>query len=180
MHAHDVILQNAQLELIEKLMRLDPPLHLFGGFAEEALLHGTVTRPHDDVDVLVWRDDLDLRRVQVRALGLTSVENRFDPIPGRPLVVVATDGRTELELCVADRSDNGAYFDLPGADGLDRVWMPPDLVSHPPQHLDEHVVRTISPLALVHVRIASAIAFGGQRPRTWPHKRHYESASSPA
>ena len=101
----------------------------------------------------------------MRALGLTSVENRFDPIPGRPLVVVATDGRTELELCVADRSDNGAYFDLPGADGLDRVWMPPDLVSHPPQHLDENVVRTISPLALVHVRIASAIAFGGQRPK---------------
>lgn len=47
-------------ELIERLSALDPPVFVFGGFAEDAVLHGKVTRRHGDVDVLVVRDQLDV------------------------------------------------------------------------------------------------------------------------
>jgi hypothetical protein len=160
-----VDLTAAQLDLIAGLMRLDPPGILFGGYAEDALLHGTVSRPHDDVDVFVWFDDLSRRIEQVRALGFDSIETRFEPSPGRPLVVGAARGDLQLELCVCDRVDGRPYFDLPADGDLDRVWLPDDLVDYPPQRLDDVVVSTISPLALFQVRMASAAVFGGFRPK---------------
>jgi hypothetical protein len=153
----------AQLDLIARLTVLDPPVFLFGGYAEDAILHGSVSRPHDDVDVFVWFDDLPMRIEQVRDLGFDTIESRFEPSPGRPLVVGASRGDLQLELCVGDRSDGRAYFELPGDGGVDRVWMPDDLVTYPAQRLDDLVVSTISPLALYQVRIALAEVFGGFR-----------------
>jgi hypothetical protein len=154
-----------QLELISALMELDPPILLFGGFAEDAVLHGSVARPHDDIDVVVWRDELDLRVAQLNDLGFATIEVRFEPAPNRPLVVVATDGDAEVELVVADRTEGRASFDLPGEQGVDRVWMPPDFASTPVRRLGPISVRTISPLALYQVRAASAEVFGGFRPK---------------
>jgi hypothetical protein len=146
-------------------MVLDPPVFLFGGYAEDALLHGAVSRRHDDVDVFVWFDDLPRRIEQVQALGFDGIESRFESSPGRPLVVGATLGELQLELCVGDRLDGRAYFELPGSGGLDRIWLPDDFLNHPPQQLDDVVVRTISPRALYQVRMALAAAFGGFRPK---------------
>ena len=39
------------LPLIESLMKVDAPIVLFGGFAEDAMLGGAIRRHHDDVDV---------------------------------------------------------------------------------------------------------------------------------
>jgi hypothetical protein len=160
-----VDLTAAQLDLIGQFMVLDPPVFLFGGYAEDALLHGTVSRPHDDVDVFVWFDDLPRRIEQVRALGFDGVQSRFEPSPGRPLVVGAVRGDLQMELCVGHRSGGRAYFEVPGDGGLDRVWLPDDFVNYPVQRLDDLVVNTISPLALYQVRIALADVFGGFRPK---------------
>jgi hypothetical protein len=160
-----VDLTAAQLDLIGRLMALDPPVFLFGGFAEDALLHRTVSRPHDDVDVFVWFDELPGRIEQVRALGFDDIESRFEPSPGRPLVVGAARGDLQLELCVGDRSDGRAYFEVPGDGGLDRVWLADDFLDYPAQRLDDLVVNTISPLALYQVRMALAAVFGGFRPK---------------
>ena len=46
------------LALIDRLTTVRPPVFVFGGYAEDALLVGRTTRPHDDVDVLVGRVDL--------------------------------------------------------------------------------------------------------------------------
>jgi hypothetical protein len=43
------------LPLLETLMTFEPPVHVFGEFAEDALLHGTSVGTHQDVDVLVGR-----------------------------------------------------------------------------------------------------------------------------
>lgn len=155
----------AQLDLIRRLMALDPPVFLFGGFAEDALLHGTMSRPHDDVDVFVWLDDLPMRVEQVLALGFDDLEVRFESSPGRPLAVGAVRDGLDLELCIGDRTGGRPHFDLPGSGGLDRVWMPDDLLMHPAQRLDDLEVRTISPRALYQVRVASAAVFGGFRPK---------------
>jgi hypothetical protein len=66
-----------QLELIARLMDLEPPLYLFGGYAEDALLYGRTSRPHNDVDILVWADELSLRLEQARSIGFTDFEVRW-------------------------------------------------------------------------------------------------------
>lgn len=159
-------LERAQLDLIEQLMALEPPIHLFGGFAEDAVLFGKVSRPHADVDVLVWLDELPLRIDQAESLGFGPFETRFEPAPGRPLAVGAVTGGVDLELCVGQRSVDGrGYFELPGESGLQRCWLPPDALSYPPQVLDGVAVRAISPLALHQVRAAVTPVFGGLRPK---------------
>ena len=150
--AAEMHLKRAQLDLIERLMALEPPLHLFGGFAEDAVLFGTVSRPHADVDVFVWLDELPLRVDQAESLGFGPFETRFESPPGTPVAVGAVSDGVDLELCVGRRSADGRTFvDLPGDSGLRRFWLPPDALTYPTQALDGIVVRTISPLALHQV-----------------------------
>ena len=157
-----------QLDLIARLMLLEPPLHLFGGFAEDAVLHGKVSRPHQDVDVLVWFDELPLRIEQGRALGFERFEVRFESAPGLPLAVGASSNGLDLELCVGSRDSNGRpFFHRPSESGLQRCWLPDDSLSYPPAMLGDIRVRTVSPLTLYHVRAALADVFGGMRPKDY-------------
>jgi hypothetical protein len=157
-----------QLDLIERLMSLEPPLHLFGGFAEDAVLYGKVSRPHQDIDVLVWLDELPLRIEQGRALGFGHFQVRFEAAPGLPLAVGASSEGLDLELCVGGREpDGGAFFYRPSPSGLQRCWLPADALSYPPAMLDGIGVRTVSPLTLYQVREALADVFGGMRPKDY-------------
>jgi hypothetical protein len=45
-------LRHRQLELIARLAALEPTPSFMGGYAEDALLAGSVTRPHEDVDLI--------------------------------------------------------------------------------------------------------------------------------
>ena len=42
-------LQDRQLELVERMAGLDPPPWFMGGWVEDAVLAGEVTRPHVDL-----------------------------------------------------------------------------------------------------------------------------------
>ena len=48
-------LTTRQLELIATLAALEPPPWFMGGYAEDALLAGAVTREHEDVDLIFPR-----------------------------------------------------------------------------------------------------------------------------
>ena len=153
-----------QLDLIARLMLLEPPLHLFGGFAEDALLDGGVSRPHADIDVFVWLDELDLRLEQLRELGCGDAHVKFEPAQDRPLVIGVFVADAEIELVVGQRDDGGrGFFELPGRHGLRRMMLPDDAVKYPEQPLDGLLVRVLSPLTLYQVRIASGELFGGYR-----------------
>ncbi len=154
-----------QLDLISELMVLEPPVHLFGGFAEDAVLYGKVPRPHQDVDVLIWLDQLAMRIEQVRAFGFDSFQVRFDG-PGHPLAVGAQSNGLDLEFCIGERDSRGrAFFYRPSSTGLQRCWLPTDALSYPTQNLGGVLVRTVSPLTLYQVRVALAEVFGGMRPK---------------
>ena len=45
-------------DLATNLGTVDPPLFIFGGIAEDILFHGRLTRPHSDIDVLIYRDEV--------------------------------------------------------------------------------------------------------------------------
>ena len=155
-----------QLDLISELMALKPPIHLFGGFAEDAVLYGKVSRPHQDVDVLIWLDELAMRIEQVRAFGFDSFQVRFESAPGHPLAVAAQSNGLDLEFCIGERDSRGrAFFYRPSSTGLQRCWLPPDALSYPTQNLEGVLVRTVSPLTLYQVREALAEVFGGMRPK---------------
>lgn len=156
-----------QLDLISEVMALEPPVHLFGGFAEDAVLYGKVSRPHQDVDVLIWIDQLAMRIEQVRVFGFDSFEVRFEAAPGHPLAVGARSSHgLDLEFCIGERDSRGrAFFYRPSSTGLQRCWLPPDALSYPTQELEGLPVRTVSPLTLYQVRTAFADVFGGLRPK---------------
>jgi hypothetical protein len=57
------------LSLIQDLWAVEPSVYVFGGFAEDALLDGRVTREHGDVDVLVARAELPIQLNRFSDLG---------------------------------------------------------------------------------------------------------------
>jgi hypothetical protein len=130
------------------------------------LLYAGVSRPHDDVDVLVWLDELPARQAQLGGLGFGSFEVRFEPAAGRPLAVGALGGPVDLELCIGQRTSDGSlYFELPDVSGLQRVWLPDDALDQPTAWLEDIEVRVPSPLLLYQVRTAMGEVMGGLRPK---------------
>jgi hypothetical protein len=150
-------------------MTFEPPVHVFGGFAEDALLHGTSVRAHDDVDVLVGRDELEAQLRNAQAIAFTSLEVRFAPIEGVPVVIGTTNGELNLEISVYDRIPEGAiFFHMLDADRrLVRIELSDGVFDHPMSTVDGVAVRTVSPLALYQIRagITMAGGFGPPRPK---------------
>jgi hypothetical protein len=155
--------------LLEAVMTFEPAVHVFGGFAEDALLHGTSVRSHDDVDVLVGRKELETQLRNARAFGFSSHEVRFEPIEGMPMVIGTTDGTLDLEISVYDLTTEGIVsFRIPDRDGrLFRIELSEGVFEHPPSDLDGIALRTVSPLALYQIRagITMAGSFGPPRPK---------------
>lgn len=152
-----------QLEAIASLMALDPPRVLFGGWAEDALLHGGPSRPHDDIDLLVPLHELEALVGQVEALGFRDPHVKFQVEDGKPIVVSAFRDGIELELIVYQVDGAGrAFFDLPVGHDLQRMWLPDGAFGHVAR-LGDLAVRTMTPLALYQVREFSKDVFGGFR-----------------
>lgn len=77
-------LAKRQLDVIAKLAVLEPPPSFMGGFAEDAVLAGTVTRPHEDVDLIFPRDEQDLWLARLAELGFSDWEIWGEAAPGVP------------------------------------------------------------------------------------------------
>jgi hypothetical protein len=64
---------------------LEPPVRIIGGYAEDALLAGTVTRPHVDVDWLIPRREYELRLAQASEFGSDAeLRSRIEQLRARP------------------------------------------------------------------------------------------------
>lgn len=156
------------LALIHRLTTVRPPVFVFGGYAEDALLAGKTTRPHGDVDVLVKRVDLAGHLQRFVEWGFPTFEIYFEVVPGSPLVFHAASDGIELELGVYDELVPGRpSFVLPADDHLIRVTLPSDSFTHPLGRIDGVAIRTISPLALYQMRVAimRTGVFGPPRPK---------------
>jgi hypothetical protein len=166
----------AQLELLRRMAALNPAPCLIGGYAEDALLAGTVTRPHVDVDWVCPRRELPLRLAQARELGFGEFETWGEAAPGEPFYLYGENGDLKLEVGVADEQDGGVYlrihrlaFDIDGkkAPAGYQLLLPRDTFEHPPVEIVGVVVHTASPLALYQLRIgiASQRSFGPLSPQ---------------
>jgi hypothetical protein len=143
------------LPVIERLASFEPRAFIFGGIAEDALLDGSLTRPHGDVDVLVGRASLDFHLAQLGSIGFTDFAVYFEPQPGRPLVLGGAHAGRSLELGVFDELEPGiASFVLPVERGLVRISLPSGALQHPIGSIDGVPIRTVSPVALYQLREA--------------------------
>jgi hypothetical protein len=141
---------------------LDPAPCLMGGYAEDALLAGTVTRPHDDLDWVLPRSELELRLGQARELGFTEFETRGEAAPGEPFYLHAEVGDLSLDLGIGDKEDGALWmkvgrlsFDMGDGEAPAgyRVRLPEDTFEHPAVELDGLAVRPATPLALYQIRL---------------------------
>lgn len=164
-------LAKRQLELIEALAALEPPLSFMGGYAEDALLAGKVTRAHEDVDVVFPRSQQELRLAQMAELGFGDWEIWGEAAPGVPFYLFGQNGDLKLDLGVADEADGKLWmqvhrlaFTVAGrqAPAGYRLRLPDDLFEQPLVELEGIAIKPISPLGLYQIRagVARRNSFG--------------------
>ncbi|HEX6510145.1 MAG TPA: hypothetical protein VF221_21150 [Chloroflexota bacterium] len=148
------------IPLLTQLAALRPPIFIFGGIAEDALLYGSISRPHGDVDLVIRRDEVDDRIEQLRDLGFREWMALYAATPDRPLVLGSRHGPYWLELGVADQDANGHHYFVVRAAATDRpvrVSLPSDIFEFPAVRLNGISLRTISPLAAFQIRTGLAL-----------------------
>lgn len=141
---------------------------MFGGVAEDAWLDAAITRPHEDVDVLVPRHDLERRLAQLAALGFTEWETYLTDSMGRPQVLNGARDGVHLEIAIFDGAPGNYWFEFARPEGGHYLFYPPaDMFEHPPVRLDGVAVRTVTPLTQYVIRAAliAAGSFGEPRPK---------------
>ncbi len=69
------------LPAVAELCEFDPPVWVFGGIAEEALLEGSVSRDHGDIDVLVDRKALRTHIESFEAIGYPALRVYLEVVP---------------------------------------------------------------------------------------------------
>jgi hypothetical protein len=167
------------LEIIEAMAGLDPPLFVFGGIAEDALLDHELSRPHSDIDVMVLRGELGQRLRQCEALGFDGFEVYYEPVPGSPLVLGGHRGSLNLELGILDKDRHGHYFTVADRAGERyNIYLPEDSFAYPVTRIGDTPIQTLSPLALYQIRAGLDITrtFGGLRPKDIAAQRRLRAA----
>lgn len=155
-------------DLLKRISRSTPPIFIFGGFAEDALLSGKTTRPHEDVDIFLVRKDLDDHVRRFQGFGFRRYEIYLEDPSGNPTVLHGEHDGLVVELCVFDVEESGRiYFDIYGHDQETRyrVYVAGDVLSHPRTGLNGVEIQTVSPLAQYQLRAGVHItgAFGDMR-----------------
>lgn len=148
---------SSYLELIGRIGGLEPPLFIFGGFAEDILFNGSPIRPHSDTDVVIFRDEVESRMTQFAELRHTEFESWYEPRPGLPLVLHANMNGLDLEPSIFEREGDLACAVIDDPSGqLYRIVLPRGTFSHPPVEVDCGFCRVLSPLANYQIRAAIA------------------------
>jgi Aminoglycoside-2''-adenylyltransferase len=183
-------LTKRQLDLIARLAALEPAPWFMGGYAEDAVLAGSVTREHEDVDVVFPRDQEALRLRQLAELGFTDWETVGEAAPGVPFYLFGQHSGLKLDLGIADEADGKFWmrvhrlaFTVGGEEAPAgyQLQLPDDMFEHPPVELEGIPIRPVSPLALYQMRagVAHRNSFGPLSERQLATLGHLEERFFP-
>lgn len=156
------------LDLLQKLSKEKRPIYIFGGFAEDALLFGRTTRPHEDIDIIVLRKNLETYVKMFQSLGFKNYEIYLHNPSGQPTVLHSKNDGLAVELCIFDQNEGGeAYFAIYGETDEEKfcIYLPKDVFDYQKTSIDGVKIQTVSPLAQYHIRAGLGItkSFGGYR-----------------
>jgi hypothetical protein len=145
------------IDLIERIGKIDLHLAVFGGFGEDAFLDHAMTRPHNDLDVLVLRNDLEQLRSSLKSLGFIDFEVYYEPLPENPLVLHSRNNGLDLEIGIADKDESGNHYFVTSDEHGEKqykVTLTGNPFDFPPSTIDGVSIKTISPLAQYQIRAA--------------------------
>lgn len=160
-----------QLDLIARIAALRPAPWFMGGYAEDALLSGSVTRPHEDVDVIFPRQREQLHMSQLAQLGFTEWETWGEAAPGVPFYLFGQSGDLKVDVGLLDQVGGENWmrvhrlaFTVGGEEAAAgyQLRLPDDTLNHPPVALEGIEISPLSPLALYQMRagVARRNSFG--------------------
>jgi hypothetical protein len=121
---------------------------LRGGWALDFLL-GRITRPHEDIDLVIWRRDAEAAGGLLCEHGFT----RSRELPAQ-IDFVKLDQEVSI-VCVAQNEAGRIY--PPGIDGW--IWLE-GVLDHPPQRLADLECRVLSPQQLLATKLGYEAAKG--------------------
>jgi len=157
-------LTNQQVQFITSVFEHKLPVYLYGGYAEETLLHGDVTRSHHDVDFVALRKDAsDLKR-ELTDMGY-EVAEMHEEGADQPYKFLIKSGPVEADVALLewDEDRNQPYGETRTTDQSPiQVYFDKDIFNQPPLLLKDHQVHTVSPLAQMQMRSAFSEVRGGQ------------------
>jgi hypothetical protein len=142
-----------------------------GGFAEDALLGGQITRERADIDLLVDEANWDRVRELLQSILSGGLKARIPGPHNQPLAYVGAMPDFKVEVWLAERTQDNYAIVLPGLDRRDeqpafyRLTLESDTFLFPGTGLEDVAVQTISPRALVRFRGASAQTRGDEEKR---------------
>ncbi len=152
--------------MLQRMASLDPAPCFMGGYAEDAMLAGAVTRPHEDLDRISPRASSRSGSLRPSALGFSDFETWGEAAPGEPFDLFTQNGDLRLDLGIADEVDGAnvvrihkLFFEVGGLEAPAgyKVYLPADLFDFPPVEIEGVAIRTASPLALYQLRVGIAL-----------------------
>lgn len=147
-----------QLEFIRDSFSSQLPVILVGGYADEALLTGKITREHHDVDLVTKRQHVEVVKIGYQNLGY-HVEEVVETGAEKPYKLLLKKGNSEIDVAILnlDAETNQPYIDIKGEGERFRVLFTADTYDFPQQSLEGIEVRTLSPLALIQMKNTASI-----------------------
>jgi hypothetical protein len=142
---------------------MTPQPFIMGGFAEDAVLYHRSTRPHEDIDWFITRDQLEAYDKVAKQLGFPKMGIYGKTSSGKPFYIAWTkDESFWIECLIADRDEKGNLycelaelnFDTTGLPPFKpfRLFLPHDILSYSPVQFENFELKTISPLGLYQIR----------------------------
>jgi hypothetical protein len=157
-----------QLAFIREVFERKLPVRLWGGYADDALLSGRVSRLHHDVDFVAMRSDIDTLKVELRKLGYEVAEELLEKgakpykllVKGKNILAdvalfdIGKDGHPIIDILY---SKNKRHY---------KVLFSEDMFEEAGCSIEGIPVVTVSPIALIRSKDAYFQAgVAGSRPK---------------
>lgn len=141
-----------QLEFLNGLMSKGLPVYPIGGFADDALLYNSLSRPHGDIDLVALRSEEGNLRTVLFEDGF-SVEDVVVPPNDRAYKIKIKKDLVIADIVLLDveQADQKFSIDLvnPSNGQKFRISFDKNSLNYPKQAFESFQVNTVSPLTLI-------------------------------
>lgn len=145
-----------QLAFIRKVFDRKLPVRLWGGYADDALLSGRVSRSHHDVDLVAMRSDTELLKQELESMGYHVMEESFER-GAKPYKLLVKGENVLADIALFDSSADGQPIIDIYYSKIKRhykVFFSEDMFSEEKCLIEGTPVVAVSPIALIRSKDA--------------------------
>lgn len=141
-----------QLDFLNMIQEKRLPIWVIGGFADDALVHGGLSRFHSDIDAVTYRDKADFLKTELENMGFL-IEEVIIPPNTTAYKLRAKKDLLHLDLVLFDFDESSKRFYIslvnPNTNDLFRIYFSENSLSYPTQNLNGIKINTVSPMTLI-------------------------------